>query len=106
MPGYDFTKNGTDVHLELHLSLISLDLLVCTSVVLFMVSCHGLSLHLHILQLTVIHKAEYIGQISIIFLLNISPIGASLNNNLLYLYMQNWYANVVRYDNFSSSFRL
>ena len=35
-----------------------------------------------------------------------SPTGAALNGGCLYLYLPNWHVNVVRYDNFSSNFRL
>ena len=37
---------------------------------------------------------------------NMSPTGAALNGSHLYLYLPNWHANVVRYDDFSSNFRL
>ena len=40
--------------------------------------------------------------ISSVFIWNISPRGAAPNGNLSYLYLQNWHANVVRYDDFSS----
>ena len=35
-----------------------------------------------------------------------SPEGAALNGNILYLYLPYWHANVVRYDDLSSSFNL
>ena len=41
-----------------------------------------------------------------IFLWNTSPTGATSNGNLSNLYLPNWHANVVRYDNLSSGFRL
>ena len=41
-----------------------------------------------------------------IFLWNTTPAGATPNGNLLYLYLPNWHANVVRYDDFSSNFML
>ena len=34
------------------------------------------------------------------------PTGAAPNSNCLSLYLPNWYANVVRYDDLSSNFRL
>ena len=36
---------------------------------------------------------------------NILPAGAAPNIYCLYLYLPNWQANVVRYDDFSSNFR-
>ena len=41
-----------------------------------------------------------------IFLWNTSPTGATSNGNLSNLYLPNWHANVVKYDNLSSGFRL
>ena len=35
-----------------------------------------------------------------------SPTGAALNRGYLYLYLPNGHANVLRYDDFSSNFRL
>ena len=42
----------------------------------------------------------------IYFCWNISPTGTAPNGSHLYLYLPNWQANVVRYDDFSSNFRL
>ena len=44
--------------------------------------------------------------ISSIFVWNICPFEAAPNSNLLYLYLPNWYTNVIRYDDFLSDFRL
>ena len=44
--------------------------------------------------------------ISCIFHWNMSSAGAVPNGNLLYLYLPNWHANVVRYDDFPSGLRL
>ena len=41
-----------------------------------------------------------------IFLWNMLPAGAAPNASHLYLYCQNWHANIVRYEDFSSSFKL
>ena len=35
-----------------------------------------------------------------------SPASAALNGNRLYLYLPNWHANIMRYDDLSSSFKL
>ena len=37
---------------------------------------------------------------------NMSPAGTAQNRSHLYLYLPNWHTNVVRYDDFSSNFRL
>ena len=44
--------------------------------------------------------------VSSLFLWNMSPVGAAPNDNLLYLYLPNWHANVVKYDDLSSSFKV
>ena len=44
--------------------------------------------------------------ISSVFLWNMSPAGAAPNGSCLYLYLQNWHENMVRYDDCSSNLRL
>ena len=45
-------------------------------------------------------------KISSIFLWNMLPAGATPNGSYLYLYCPNWHANIVRYEDFSSSLKL
>ena len=103
-------KNGTDVHQKWHLSLL-----------IFRFTCLHICSTLHSVSSWFLPSALYpaakmssavpytLGKslnISFIFLWNISLVGAAPNSSLLYLYVQNWHANVVRYANISYSFRL
>ena len=110
MPGYEFTKYGTDVHLKWNLSLFSFRFTCLHIWSTFIVYHHGslLSTSYPTTKLSsaipnTFGKSLYI---SYIFLCNISPAGAAPNSNLLYLYLPQWHANVVRYEDLSSSFRL
>ena len=111
MLGITPLKNGTDVHLKWHLSLLNFRF-TCMHIcnIPFIVCCPGLCHHCHYLQPEYhlqcqIHLVKLL-IFSFIFHSNISPAGAASNSNLLYLYLPNWHANVVRYDYLLSSLRL
>ena len=108
MPGFDSTENGTDVHLKWYLSLFSFRFTclhicstLCSTLPWFLLSTSYPTTKMLSAIPNIFHKSL---NISSIFLWNMSPAGAAPNGNLLYLYLPNWHANVVRYDDFSSSF--
>ena len=104
------TKNGTDVHLKRHLSLLSFKftcLHICRT-------CHSVSswsLPSMSLPITNISSGmpNTLGKffnISLILHWNISPVGAAPNGSHFYQYLPNWHVNVVRYDDLPSGLSL
>ena len=103
-------KNGIDVHLKWHLSLFSFRF-TCRHICSTLCSVSSWSLPSMSYPTTKISPAmsNTIGKslnISSVFLWNISPAGAAPKGNLFYQYLPNCHANVVKYDDFSSSFKL
>ena len=103
-------RNGTDVHLKWHQSLFTFRLTclhMCST--LHDVSSWSLSSASYPttnMSSAILNRLSNSSNISSIFLWNMSPASAALNGNCLYMYLPNWHANIMRYDDLWSSFRL
>ena len=103
-------KKGMDVHLKWHFSLFSLRLtsLYLHSTLCTIASWFVLSLSYPMTNILSVMPKMFGISLNISFILhwNMLPTGAAPNGSHFYLYLPNWHTNVIRYDDFSSNFRL
>ena len=93
---------------NIYLFFLLLDSLLCTLAVLFTACCHDPYHFHHNWQLTCHQPSQiHLGMnILSIFLWNLSAIGATPNDSLLYQYLPKWYMNVVKNGSYLSSLML
>ena len=100
-------NNGTCLYLKWYMSLFSLRF-TCLHTLCSVSSWSLPSLSQPTTKISSV-MPNTLGQslnISSFFLSNISPVGVVPNGNPWYLYLPNWHANVVKYDDLSSTFKL